>query len=123
MHDGLAQQFQQLALLERAARCAIGCWLSFEEGLCNGVQGARGPNEIFSDDWFRYWVVVRTFRKEGDRQGIRQLLFDAIPKLMKRPPSALELVQDLAAKIRPMNCGCQPTSLVSKFSFSCSPTM
>jgi hypothetical protein len=122
MHDGLAQQFQQLALLERAARSAIGCWLTTEQRLCNGVQGAESPNQIFPNGWFRYWGVVRTFRKGGDRQGIRQLLFDAKPKLVAPQPNASELVQGLSEKIRPMNCVWQPTSLVSKFSFSCSPT-
>src|SRR5262245_29693112 len=121
MHDRLPQQFQRLCLLERAARCAVGCWLGIEEGLCNGVQRARSPSQIFPDGWFGYWKVARTLLRGERRQEIHQLLFGAMPELMAPQPSASKLAQELSEEIRPMNSGRQPTCLVSKFAFSCSP--
>jgi hypothetical protein len=121
---GIISPVQGLPLLERAARCAVGCWFKIEQGLCNTVQGAQDPNQIFPDGWFSYWQVARTFRRSGNRKGIRQLLFDEIHHLAEALPNAQvwELIQQLSEKIQPMNCGVRPTSLVSKFAFSCSPT-
>jgi len=123
MQQGLLQQFHQLPLLERAARCAVGCWFNIEQGLCNAVQGAEGPNQIFPTGWFKYWGVARTFRRKGNRQEICQLLLDTRPQLMTALPNTLRwgLVQQLSAQIKPINCDIRPTSLVSKFAFSCSP--
>jgi hypothetical protein len=111
--------------VERAARCAVGCWFNIEQGLCSAVQGAQGPADILTRAWFAYWQVARTFRTSGDREGIRALLFKEIPHLKRASPDtrAWELVEQLSAKIQPMNCGWRPTSLVSKFAFSCCPTV
>ncbi len=119
----LCQQFHDLPLLEQAARCAVGCWVNNEKGLCSAVQKAQHPNEIFPDGWFRYWLVGRTLRLAGNRQAIYELLFKEIPRLKAAlaDGQAWELVRQLAGKIQPMNCGVRPTSLVSKFAFSCCP--
>jgi hypothetical protein len=123
MQHGLLRRFHDLPLLERAARCAVGCWFNIEQGLCKAVQNAQGPNEILSKEWFRYWGVARTFRTRGDRKGIRARLFEELPRLKAAPPNAQSwgLVQQLSTKIKPMNCDIRPTSLVSKFAFSCCP--
>jgi hypothetical protein len=118
--DGAA--FYQLPILERAARSAVGCWFNTEEKLCNAIQNANSPDEIFPDGWFRYWGVGRTFRTAGNRERMRELLYRAIPRLTESPP-ALELVEELSEEIRHLNCGWRPTSLVSKFAFSWSPSM
>jgi hypothetical protein len=88
MRHWLLQQFRNLPLLERAARCAVGCWFHKEQELCNGVQGAQGPDQIFLGGWFKYWQVARTLRRDGDRQGIRRLLFNSKPQLMALPTNA-----------------------------------
>jgi hypothetical protein len=120
-------RFHNLPLLEQAARCAVGCWFNIEQGLCKAVQDAKGPNEILTKEWFGYRGVVRTFRTErsgGDREGIRALLFQELPRLKVASPNAQagRLVQQLSEKIQLMNAGTRPTSLVSKFAFSCYPT-
>jgi len=116
--------FHDLPLLEQAARCAVGCWFNIEQGLCKAVQDAKSPNEIVTKEWFGYWQVVRTFRKSGDREGIRALLFKELPRLKVASPNAQAwgLVQQLSEKLQRMNSGIRPTSLVSKFAFSCCPT-
>ena len=116
--------FHDLPLLEQAARCAVGCWFNIEKGLCNAVQDALDPTEVLTKKWFKYWGVVRTFSKDGDREGIRKLLFGEIPHLKAAPPNenSWKLVEELSAKIRGMNRDKCPTSLVSKFAFSCCPT-
>ena len=119
------QWFHDLPLLEQAARCAVGCWFNIEKGLCKTVQEARDPSEILTKEWFKWWWPVhRTFRKDGDRNGIRELLFREIPSLRVALPNAQawKVVDQLSQKIERMNCGLRPTSLVSKFAFSCSPT-
>ncbi len=120
----LLQQFHHLPLLEQAARSAIGCWFNIEQALCSAVQNATAPGQIFPSGWFGYWGVGRNYRKHGDRPGICQLLYNARPPLLAAPPNAQgwQLVEKLSLKIQPMNCGVRPTSLVSKFAFSCSPT-
>jgi hypothetical protein len=124
MQQGLLRRFRDLPLLEQAARCAVGCWFNIEKGLCKAVQNVQDPNGIFPDGWFKYWLVGRTFRKNGNREGIRELLFKEIPRLKAASPNpqAWELVQQLSTNIQPMNSGLRPTSLVSKFAFSCCPT-
>jgi len=110
-------------MLERAARAAVGCWFSAERRLCEGVQSADAPDRVFPDDWFRYWGVGRTFRRDGNRDAIRGLLFDKRSELMAAGPdeAAWQLVQQLASEIQPMNAGWRPTSLVSKYAYSCAP--
>jgi hypothetical protein len=124
MQQGLFRWFHDLPLLEQAARCAVGCWFNIEKGLCNAVQNVHDPNGIFPDGWFKYWLVGRTLRSAGNRQEICELLFKEIPRLKAASPNpqTWELVQQLSAKIQPMNSGIRPTSLVSKFAFSCCPT-
>jgi hypothetical protein len=124
MQQGLLRRFHDLPLLEQAARCAVGCWFNIEEGLCAAVQNARDPKGILPDGWFKYWLIGRTLRSAGNRQEICELLLEEISRLKAASPNpqAWELVQQLSAKIQPMNSGIRPTSLVSKFAFSCSPT-
>ena len=118
------QQFHELTHLERAARSAVGCWFKIEQGLCNTIQGTTRPDDLLTREWFAYWQVARTFRKDGDREGILALLFEKLPRLKAASPStqSWEIVERLSIKIKPMNCGTRPTSLVSKFAFSCCPT-
>src|SRR6266567_9005872 len=86
--EELLPRFHDLCLVERAARCAVGCWFNIEEALCKAIQGARGPNEILTREWFVYWQVVRTFRMDGNREGIRALLFGETPRLKGALPNA-----------------------------------
>jgi hypothetical protein len=112
---------------ELAARCAVGSCFVTEQMLNKQIQGVNNPDQLLrgeDDPWFDYWSVRRTFRKSGDREGIRQLLFDARRALaVAQPhPDGWQLVDELSREITRMNCNSRPTSLVSKFAFSCCPT-
>jgi hypothetical protein len=113
--------------LQVAARCAVGSWFVTEQGLNNQIESATNPNQLLrgaDDPWFDYWSVRRTFRVNGNRDQIRLLLFNARHQLAAAQPNGdhWQLINDLADQIQPMNCNIRPTSLVSKFAFSCCPT-
>src|SRR5438045_3062413 len=120
MQHGSDQWFRNLEPLEQAARSAVGCWFTTEQGLCEAVQDARNGNEIFPKKWFGYWGVARTLRTSktgGDREAVRDLLFKELARLKAALPNeqGYGLVEELSKKIQQMNCGVRPTSLVSKF--------
>lgn len=109
--------------LELAARCAVGLWFNTERRLCDEVRHNVCAANPFPKGWHRYWRVGRSLRVDGDRAAIGERLIKYRESLIKAPgtPDGWRLVEKLADAIAPLNKDVRPTSLASKWAFSCAP--
>jgi hypothetical protein len=110
-----------------AARSAIALWFGDEGQRALQIQKAPLDLELLKR-WLSTWGVARNAPTKPAlaREDLRVFLNDvAKPALDLAHQSGHEvyrLVETLSQQVEPI-CKCRPTSLISKFAFSCYPTM
>ncbi len=114
---------------ELAARCAVASWFNFEAK----IQPPKVLNDKWFNKWCHYWNVCRTSYVDS-RQELLDFLDCARMQLLApdlNGDGAYQLVDRLSNEAKQYNwkvkdakriCS-RPASLVSKFAFSCRPTM
>ncbi len=109
---------------ELAARSAVASWFNKEGPLAIDIQTAQTIQEPLVKQWLTYWMVARTAKKEK-RAHLCEFLGEA-KKSLSNPAltgaKAFSLVETLAVEGKRLGIfNGRPTSLVSKFAFSCRP--
>jgi hypothetical protein len=107
---------------EVAAKSAIACWFKVELPFVTTIQQQPLDTQLL-DRWLVYWVLARTVPKPN-REKLRAFLARvAGPVLLAADgPESYGLVEELSMQaLRWGGVTGRPTSLISKFAFSCRP--
>jgi len=109
---------------EIAAKSAVACWFKMELPFVTAIQQQQLDGQLL-DRWLVYWVLARTIRRPN-RDELRVFLADvarpALLAVQRLGPEAYRLVEELSIRaLRSSVVTGRPTSLISKFAFSCRP--
>ena len=109
-----------------AARSAVASWFNQEGPLATDIQTAQTIQEPLVKQWLTYWMVARTAKREN-RAQLCEFLNKAKERLSNPSltgSTAFSLVETLAEEGKGLGIfNGRPTSLVSKFAFSCRPEL